>query len=314
MTETAYLEIGSRAVHAWKIKTLSSVQFVHLFVCIEARVEQTLPEGDVVVGVTSLDDEIYVLRPKERDQVEVYDAVNYRKVRFITVPNSRVFTDMTSCGHYRCVYIADHGAECVHRVPALRSRDAQGSATQSWPVHDKPTGLSVNAAHNVLVTCRDVRKIKEFGSRGEAIHQMTLSNEVTNPWHSLQLASGQFVVCHSDLDKAMHGVSTISGDGRIIVNSHGGQRGSDSGHYSKPRHLAVDSSGFVYVADFGNRRVTRLSPALNYVCQVLTRDKLKGGPDKLCFDVQRSRLHVADNYWNDKGKRAGRVAVFSIHV
>ena len=63
----------------------------------------TLPMGEPVRGVTSLADEVYVLRQKECDQVEVYDVINYRLQRCLTVPNTRGFVDMTSCEHYRCV-------------------------------------------------------------------------------------------------------------------------------------------------------------------------------------------------------------------
>jgi len=41
-----------------------------------------------VLGVTSLGEEIYLLRVKNRDQVEVYDDVSYRLRRRLTVPNS----------------------------------------------------------------------------------------------------------------------------------------------------------------------------------------------------------------------------------
>jgi len=113
------------------------------------QVVHTLPEGERVWGVMSLADEVYVLRKKERDQVEVYDVINYRLQRRLTVPNIRGFTDMTSCEHYRCVYIGDRGVECIHRL------DVQGAATR-WAVNDKPWCLSVNAAHNMLVTCDKV--------------------------------------------------------------------------------------------------------------------------------------------------------------
>ena len=264
------------------------------------RAVHKLPEGEVVVGVTSLAGRIYVLRSKERNQIEVYDVITYRFQRCLTVQDARVFTDMTSCEHCLCVYIANHFGACVHRL------DLDGSATQ-WAVNDKPNGLSVNTAHNVLVTCRDVRKIKEFSSHGEMLRRISFPDDVTHPWHAVQLASSQFIVCHSDLDNAIHQVSMISADGRHIVHSHGGQRGSDIGQYSKPRHLAVDSREFVFVADSDNRRVTLLSPTLNYVRQILAGGELTGGPGRLCLDVRRRLLHVADN-----GKRTGRVVIFSV--
>jgi len=135
--------------------------------CTVGQVVHTLPEGEPVRGVTSLADEVYVLRDKERDQVEVYDVINYCLQRRLTVPNIRALTDMTSCEHCRCVYIADLGVECIHRL------DVQGAATR-WGVNDEPWGISVNAAHNVVVTCRVVRKIKAFSSHGDLLRELTL--------------------------------------------------------------------------------------------------------------------------------------------
>jgi len=40
-------------------------------VCVVGQVVHTLPEGELVWGVTSLGDEVYVLRPKGLHDVEV---------------------------------------------------------------------------------------------------------------------------------------------------------------------------------------------------------------------------------------------------
>jgi len=53
---------------------------------------------------------------------------------------------------------------------------------------------------------------------------------------------------------------------------------SGTGQYDVPVHLAVDDNEFVFVVDFGNRRVTLLSPTLEYVGQVVSRDQLKWLP------------------------------------
>ena len=267
----------------------------------------TLPEGPAVGGVTLLAGEIYLLRDKERDQVEVYDVVTYRLQRCLTVPNARVFADMTSCEHNRCVYISDHTGECVHRL------DVQGAVTR-WTVNDRPTGLSVNAAHNVIVTCHVVRKVKLFSTHGDLLRKLKLPSDVINPWHAIQTRSGQFIVCHgsSVLGDAVHRVCMMSDDGRRIVHSHGGQPGSVTGQYHVPVHLAVDDNEFVFVADVNNRRVTLLSPTLEYVRQVVSRDQLKWRPHRLCLDTERRVLYVAENEVKDDKWTAGRVVLFSV--
>jgi len=273
--------------------------------CTVGQVVHTLSEGLPVGGITSLAGEIYLLRWKGRDQVEVYDVISYRLQRCLTVPDAKGFADMTSCEHYHCVYISDPRIECIHRV------DVQGAATR-WPVNDEPWGLSVNAAHSLLVACHRVRKIKEFSSHGNLLRELTLPDDVTSPWCGIQLTNGQLVVCHGDVGDALNRVCMISAGGRHIVHSHGGQPGSDTGQYNVPYHLAVDNNEFVFVVDFLNRRVTLLSPTLHYVRQVVSSDKLKGYPCRLYLDVQRRRLYVADNERKDGRWTSGRVVVFSV--
>jgi len=264
------------------------------------QVVHTLPEGEWVLGVTSLADEVYVLRRKERDQVEVYDVINYRLQRRLTVPTDIGFTDMTSCEHYRCVYIADDDVDCIHRL------DVQGAFTR-WAVKHIPRGISVNAAHNVLVTCLVERKIREFSSHGDLLRELRLPDDVIHPQHAIQTRNGEFIVCHGRGGDPVHRVCKISADGRHIIKSHGGQRGSGSGQYDGPSHLAVDDNEFVFVADYGNRRVTLLSPTLGYIRQVVSPDDLKWRLNRLCLDIHRRRLYVADREWG-----RGRVVVFSV--
>jgi len=214
---------------------------------------------------------------------------------------------MTSCEHNRCVYISDHTGECVHRL------GVQGAVTR-WTVNDIPFGLSVNAAHNVIVTCYVVRKIKEYSSRGDLLRELVLPDDVINPSHAIQTRSGQFIVCHGARDDPVRRVCMMSDDGRHIVHSHGGQPGSDTGQYIVPWHLAVDDNEFVFVVDLISRRLTLLSPTLEYVRQVVSRDQLKGWPYRLYLDRQRRQLYVAENEWNDEQDKltARHVAVFSV--
>lgn len=284
-------------------------------VCVHAvgQVVHTLPEGEPVQGVTSLGEEIYVLRQKEtgRDAIEVYDIVNYLLQRCLTVPDIRSFTDMTSCEYFLCLYISDHIAQCVHSLDlGARGR----SSTKRWPVDDEPSGLSVNAGHNLIVACYKVRKIKEFSPSGTLLRDVILPADVINPWHAIQLADDHFIVCHGSgaLNDPNHRVCKVSSDGRHVVHSHGGRRGSDIDQYNGPAHLAVDNNQFLFVADVNNRRVTLLSPTLNYICQVVSSDQVKWRPMRLYLDARRRRLYVADNEWKNSQLTAGRAVVFSV--
>jgi len=294
---------------AAKVMMLRWTRWTGRVVCVgptEGQLVHTLPGGRPVWGVTSLGEEIYLLRPKDVDEVEVYDVISYRLLRCLTVPNIRGFTDMTSCEHFLCLYIGDPLAECIHRL------DLQGNATK-WQVNDFLSSLSVNSDHNLIVTCAKVRKIKEFSPRGDLLRDVTLPDDVIKPGHAIQLTSGQFIVCHGSLNDPIHRVCKISSDGRNIVQSHGGQWGSNVGQYRAPSHLAVDDYESVFVVDPNNRRVTLLSPTLDYIHEVVSRDQFKWWPYRLCLDVQRRRLYVTDNEVIKGGKfTAGRVVVFSV--
>ena len=249
--------------------------------------------------MTSLGQEIYLLR---RKGVEVYGITSYRLLRYLIVPNAGRFIDMTSCVHFLCLYICDPAVKCVHRL------DTQGNATM-WPVNDRPRSLSVNADHNLIVTCRRNRRIKEFSPRGDLLRDITLPDDVINPLHAIQLANGQFIVCHGVFNRAIHRVCKISSDGRGIIHSHGGQPGSNIGQYNVPGHLALDDNDFLFVLDYYNRRVTLLSSTLDYIRQVVSRDQVKWEPYMLYYDIQRRRLYVVEN---DGKFSVGRVVVYSV--
>ena len=267
----------------------------------------TLPEGDRVCGVTSFGEEIYVLRWmrwNRRGEVEVYDVITYRIQRRLAVPEALGFTDLASCEHHRCLYASDNVARCVHRL------DIQGAATR-WVVNGTPWSVSVNSAHNVMVTCGDLGRVKEFTTRGHLLREIALPDDVVNPWHAVMTDAGRLIVSNGFIYSAVHRVCVLSSDGRRVVYSHGGQSGSDVDQHEMPRHLAVDGNGSVFVVDIVNRRVTMLSPTLDYVRQVVSPRQLKWWPYRLSLDARRRRLYVTDNEFDAGEYKSGRVVVFS---
>jgi len=270
------------------------------------RVIQTLPEGEPVWGLTSLDNHLYVLLGKKSsEQIEVYDIDSYRLLRCLTVPGLGAKNDIVACRHNRCAYISDYSHNSVHRV-------ALPDATVThWPVNDTPARLSLTNTHGVLVSCHVVRKIKEFSTDGQLLHVLTLSQDVVSPLHTIQLSSGQFIVCHGEVADQIHRVCLIGSDGSV-VKSFGGPQGSDSQHMDVPAHMAVDRNEFVFVVDVNNHRVLLLSSQLTYVCDVVSGEQLKWRPLRVHLDSDRGRLYVAVNELKGSKYRAGRVIVVSV--
>jgi len=223
----------------------------------------------------------------------------------LTVPGLGNRSDIVACGYNRCAYISDYSHNSVHRV-------ALSDATVThWPVNDRPIGLSLTCIHSVLVTCNLVHKIKEFSTNGQLLNELTLPQDVVSPWHTVQLSSGQFIVCHAKLDDPLHRVCLIGSDG-TVVKSFGGPPGSCSQQLNVPVHMAVDRNEFVYVSDLNNRRVSLLSPTFAFVREVLSRERLKGNAVRLHVDSDRRHLYVADNERKDDKGTTGRVVVVSV--
>ena len=120
-------------------------------------------------------------------------------------------------------------------------------------MNDSPSGLSLSLRHNVLVTCRRVRKIKEFSTDGHLLREVVLTDDVVSPWHAVQLSSGEFVVCQGDL---LHHMCLVSSDGQV-VKLFGGPEGSSSRAMNVPCRLAVDEHSFVFVVELKNHCVLR---------------------------------------------------------
>ena len=261
--------------------------------CSAARVK-TISTGDVgVLGVTSVDDELFVLLYRDSEQVAVYSINDYRLLRHFSLYElKRCFlilqldsvNDLTSCVRHRCLYASDYCNKCVHRY------DLASSAMSKWSVPGSPCGLSVTPSCNLLVTCQWPNKLVELSAdSGQCVREIALQSDIACPCHAVQLTTGQYVVCHGGIF-GIHRVCIVDDDGRVTSSYGGQQRGSDVGQLNVPCHLAVDEdSQFVFVADCWNNRVVVLSPTLEfvrYISEGLSR------PHRLYLHQETRRLYV----------------------
>jgi len=265
----------------------------------------TLPEGEPVWGVTSLDNHLYLLRGnKSSEQIEVYDIDSCRLLRCFTVRG--LAYDIVVCGHNRCAYVSDASQNSVHRL-ALTT----GAAIAHWPVYEQPYCLSVSTRYSVLVTCRRVGKIKEFSAGGKLLCEVVLPQDVCTLQRAVQLSSGELILCHGDTGDPLHRVCLVGYDGRV-VKSFGGSKGSGGQQMNAPAHMALDRNEFIFVTDVKNNRVLLLSPTLTYLRDVASRKQLQWCPYRLSVDVKRRRLYVAVNEYKDGKFTVGRVTVVSM--
>ena len=247
------------------------------------------PECEEVGGVASLGDEVFVMRFITQQKIEVYDAKTFTLQRHVRVPglgdNS---CGLVACPYNNCLYASDSNNNSVHRVELTVSSDVM-----KWSVAVLPLGLSVNSEHRLLVVSQDERKLQIFTSRGTLLQNIQLRAKIEDPWHAVQLPTGQFLVSHFG---PLHRVCLVGGDG-AVVRSYGGQEGSKLTQMNDPRGLAVDGEGRVLVADVKNNRLlvidadASLSSAHElFVCV----DKGLKGPCSLWYDQSRGCLYIGE--------------------
>ena len=260
-------------------------------VCVAASVIKKISTGGGVRGVTSVDDELFVLLwQRDNNQVCVYSINDYQQRRHLNVPQYKPNddSDMTSCVRHKCLYMSDTDNSCIHRYQLA------SSATSKWSVPGTPFGLSVTPSGNLLVTCCELNKLVELSvDSGESVREIALQSGIVRPWQSVQLTTGQFVVCHSDgVYRLLHRVCVVGDDGKV-TRSYGGQRGSNVEQLNCPYHLAVDKdSQFIFVADYNNGRVVLLSPTLEFVRYIAGLSD----PCRLYFHQSTRRLFVGHRY------------------
>jgi len=256
-----------------------------------AAVVHVIPKGSEVGGVTSLGDDVFVVRCDCQQKIEVYDAKTFTLQRHITVHElgARPW-GLAACPHNKCLYASDWYSASVHRVELSGSNDVM-----KWSVASYPAGLSVNTEHNLIVVSEGERKLQIFTTHGTLLLDIQLQADVGDPQHAVQLpTTGQYLVSHAD--DSLHRVCLVGVDG-AVVRTYGGQAGSGLTQMSAPTGLAVDREGRVLVADLCNDRLLVMDQSLSsaHEMSVSVGRGLKG-PHSLWFDQSRRRLYIGELY------------------
>ena len=250
---------------------------------------------DSVTAVTSLGSHVFVLC-RNSQQIEVYDAEIFTLQRHITVPGigSRSY-GLAACAVYQCIYASDSN-NSIHKVELSCS-----NAVKKWSVDSLPRGLSVNKAHNLVVTCYWAKKLQEYTTHGSLVREICLQAGVTDPWHAIQLSTGHYVVSQWTSPGV---VSVVGVDGQVI-HSYGPSETSDVGHMKCPSNLVVTKNDDILVADTDNHGILSIIRSTGCVQELAL--SVDGGiqvPGGLCLDESRGRLYVGE--WG----RQDRVLVF----
>jgi len=243
-------------------------------------------DRDRVTAVTSLDDDVFVVRWSGQ-QVEVYDAATFTLQRHITVRGLDAWAPgMTACDRNKCLYLSNWNNNSVHRVELSGS-----NAVKKWSVAGGPRGLSVNIAHNLVVACCGANKLQEYTTHGSLLREICLQAAVTSPWQAVQLSTGDYVVSQYTSPGV---VSVVGVDGQV-VHSYGQSQTSDVGQMKYPLGLAVTRNDNILVADYGNNRIVSINRSTGCV-QELALSIHHGIQNilDLSLDESRGRLYIGE--------------------
>jgi len=241
-----------------------------------------------VRGVTSLGDDVFIVRCDLSQQVEVYDAETFTLQRRLTVPGLGYSYGLVACASNKCLYASDYNNACIHRVELTGS-----NAVTKWSVRGNPAGLTVNSAKNVVVVIQVERKLQEFTTHGTLLQTIQLQPDrpIESPNQVTELTSGQFVISQAGIHDRVC-LMDVQG---AVVGSYGGTRGSDLTKMNMPRGLTVDKHGNILVADVGNNRLLVIDRSLTSAHEMSV--SVNGGlshPFSLWYDKSRGRLYVSE--------------------
>jgi len=249
-------------------------------------VTHVIPGEEYVTAVTSLGDDVFVVRYDESQQVEVYDAVTFTLQRRLSVPGFGLAFGLAACASNNCLYASDYSNNRVRRVELSGS-----NAVTRWSVGRGPRGLTVNSAKNVLVVIGDERQLQQFTTHGTLLQTIQLQTDIEIPRQVVELSNGQFVISHAGTH---HRVCLLDVKG-AVVRSYGGTPGSQLTEMNWPAGLAVDKHGSILVADRDNNRLLVLDRSLTSAREMsVSVDGGLKGPFNLWYYKSRGRLYIGE--------------------
>jgi len=169
----------------------------------------------------------------------------------------------------------------------------------TWSVPGAPAGLSVTSVGNVLVAMGN--GMKEYTSGGALVRTVTNGNSV---WHAVEVNKDIWAFT---MRGPMSGICTTLTNGTLI-KCYGSAAGPGIMQMNLPGHLAVDTCGYIIVADWGNNRILTVDPSLAEARQLLwfPLDTALTIPMALSLDESRALLYIGED-----GNRQ-RIMVFSV--
>ena len=240
--------------------------------------------GDVC-GVTQLHDVVYIVC-QWSSAIRRFSATTHQRLADINVTGLRYPRDIVACQQTSQLYVADCPMSstdaCVWRVSS-DGADIKRWLTKSPSGTFTPWTLSVTATR-LLVTSHYTKQLMQFDADGNELRRVHLPKYVTTTEHAVESPTETFIVGHHNIQLKQRQVSEVNTEGEVLRQF--------SGPLGCTPHVAVDSQGNMFVADFGNRRILLLDDQLALRRVIIDKHQLNDKPWRLCYIEHSGQLLV----------------------
>ncbi len=151
------------------------------------------------------------------------------------------------------IYVADPGAQCIHRFDLQRGR-YRCLITEQGDVLLSPVGVAISTEGKLYVTDSGLNMVFTATPDDNALQPLTLTPPPDQPTGLAVGPTGDLFVTST----GSHSVRHYSADGRLIQEFGG--RGSALGQMNYPTYLWLSSATELLVTDTMNFRIQRIDP------------------------------------------------------
>jgi len=252
----------------------------------------TYTEGRVAVGVTTLNDKIFVLYLKLPFIVVCMSQQPYTRLPNISINGLKSPWDIAAGSS--CLYVSDTDSAAIWRVKAADNKVDQ------WLSGVKALSVSVTSEEKlvllVLVDSQDSEEernlthyceIHVYSSGAVKETVIKLSRDITSPWCAVMTTRKTFIVSYGYEWHEMNRVCEVDMTG-LMLKAFGSAPGEGVGQLNTPLLLSLDDEERIIVVDHCNHRVLLLNKQLMLQRVLVTWND----PQSLTDDARRpSRLH-----------------------
>ena len=138
--------------------------------------------------------------------------------------------------------------------------EISGRTDEGYYLFKRPASLISSNSGEIIVSSFATNELAVFNSNGRMLKKIKGGFSVLNhPFDVIELSDGSFIVSEYEGNQ----LSKIKANGSI--EKQFASRGTGDGQLLGPQYLADDKSGYIYVTDWGNRRVSKYDYDGNYI-------------------------------------------------